>query len=149
MSWNKLISLLMALPQSLEELAQYLGKADIQAIDITCFYCGGFMTWADKILYEHCKLTVIWHLGGFYGCCCCCTLATAKIDFMTNYEGVMTVQEVELQSDTRIEELEFRCVKCLRLLNRQEKRDVYLSDSDIFVVRGNLRTLCVVCKVGF
>lgn len=142
-------TLLMALPQSILELALYMGKRDIQELDITCFYCGNFLTWADKILHAHCKLSIIWHSGGYYGCCHVCTLVTAKIDFMSNYERVMNVAEVELQADTHIEDLDVRCVKCLRLLNRTEKRDVALSDPDIFLIRGTFRTLCVVCRVGF
>lgn len=137
----------MALPQSLAGVAQYLGKEGVNQLVVKCFYCADFLTWADKVLYDHAKIDVIWVDGGFYAACYSCTKANARVDFMINYEGVANVDEIELQYGRSIEDLQVRCTSCLREFNSIEKRDVRTTDPDLFIVRGNIRTLCVVCKV--
>lgn len=144
---TKTAFLLMALPQSLTALAEWLGATDLSSLLVTCYYCGNFLGWHDKILYENANLYVIWKDGGFYAVCHCCTRGTARLDFMRNFGGVYSVEEVQLQYNSSILDLTLRCVSCLRELSRQEKTDVALSAPDIYLVRDSLRVLCVVCKI--
>lgn len=138
----------MALPQSLDGLAQYLGKADLKDLLVTCFYCGKLLTETDKIIYENCNLGIIWVEGAYYACCYCCTLSTARLDFMLNYERVACAEEIELQTTGGISSLTVRCLRCLRDFNRHEKRDLLQSNSDIYIIRGEHRAVCVVCRIG-
>lgn len=138
----------MATPQSLAQLAELCGVDGLEKIIVQCFYCGKPMSWADKILFDSSQLPLVSHFGSFYGSCYPCVTANARLDFMINYDGVNTVPEIELQFRKPFMDLGVRCVSCLRLLTRCEKRDVLDTDSDLFVIRGNVRTLCIVCKVG-
>lgn len=138
----------MALPQSLTDLAVWLGLEDLTNLHVTCYYCGCYLAWHDKILYDNSNLNVIWREGAFYAVCYSCTKATARLDFMTHYSGVYSVAEIQLQYNCSLLELPVRCLGCLRELNRQEKTDVVIGNPDLFLVRDSIRTLCVVCRVG-
>lgn len=141
-------SLPMSLPQTLSELAQFLGKDGLRGLDIQCFYCGCFLTWADRVLFNNAQIPIVWMDCRYYASCHSCVKANARLDFMTNFNGATTVDVLELQYEKSVEELEIRCLCCLRRLTRSEKVDVGISDPDLFVIRESIRTLCVVCRVG-
>lgn len=138
----------MALPQSIAALAEWLGKTDVNELLITCYYCGSYLTWVDKVLYDSARLQVIWHHGAYFAYCYPCTQAAAKLEFMAHYSGVTNAAEVELQNNCSIRELEVRCLRCLREFNGHEKTDLILTRQDLFKVRDELRAVCVVCRVG-
>lgn len=139
---------LMALPQSLSGLALWLGKADTDGLVISCYYCNNILSQIDKILYDNGQLGIIWKDGRYYAACFPCVRTSARLDFMRNYETVCSPGEVQLRSNCSLLDLNIRCLSCLRVLNRSEKRDVLSSQQDIFQVRGDLRTICVICTVG-
>lgn len=138
----------MALPQSIGDLARWLGYTDLDDFLISCYYCGLFLTTADKILFDNAKLKLMWYEGGYYSVCYSCTRSNARLEFMSKYSGVYSVADIQTQYDCSLLELSVRCLSCLRELNRQEKRDVVLTCPDLFRIGDSIRTLCVVCRVG-
>lgn len=138
----------MAQPQSLDALAAWLGHGTIDNVLITCYFCGTYLTFADKVLFDNARLQLLWNDGAYYACCFKCTVTTSRLEFMVHFEGVFTTEEFQLQQECRIEDVTVRCVKCLREFTRGEKRDLTLNNQDIFLVRGGVRSLCVVCQVG-
>lgn len=138
----------MARPQSLRALAEHLGLNAISQICCSCFYCGTFLTHADKVLFDNANLNLIWSDSTYYASCFSCVKTTARLDFMANFEGVHTAEEIQQMVEGPLTDWDFRCVSCLRRLNHSEKCDVVCSDSDVFVIRGSFRTQCVVCRIG-
>ncbi|AHJ81384.1 putative E6 oncogenic protein [Eptesicus serotinus papillomavirus 1] len=140
--------LLMALPQSLRALQEYLGLENLSDLLCTCMYCGRYLSYADKVLFDHSGLKIFWQDGAFFGSCYCCVRATARVEFMSFFDRVVTVQQAERREGVPFTQIKVRCLGCLRELNHVEKCDVICSDSDCFIVRGSIRTVCVVCRIG-
>ncbi|AHJ81396.1 putative E6 oncogenic protein [Eptesicus serotinus papillomavirus 3] len=138
----------MALPQSLRALQEYLGVESLGDLLCTCIYCGKFLTYADKVLYDHSGLHVVWHEGAYFASCLCCLKTNARLEFMTYFERVISVEQAERREGVPLTQIKIRCLKCLRELNHVEKCDIICSNADCFIVRGGIRTVCIVCKIG-
>lgn len=137
-----------SLPRSLAGLADFLGLESLGDLLCTCYCCGCFLTFPDKLLFDHSELNILWCEGGYYGWCYKCVQTTARLDLMLHFEGVFTIEEVEELTNQTWFQLPVRCLLCLRQLNEFEKTDAQESGSDIFQVRSTYRTVCGLCKLG-
>lgn len=132
---------------SLSDLADGLGIT-IDEVIVSCYYCGKWLGWQDKVLFQHSNLLLHVKDDFYYAACYGCVRATAKIDFIINYEKFVSIEEAEAFARRAFVNCDVRCWGCLRILNPVEKADVVSERGDVAIVRGNLRAKCTLCKIG-
>uniref|UniRef100_A0AAU6S4W0 Protein E6 n=1 Tax=Barbastella barbastellus papillomavirus 1 TaxID=3139985 RepID=A0AAU6S4W0_9PAPI len=137
----------MAQAQTLRELAQLL-RVDLADLLITCFYCTRWLTYVDKVLFLHSGLGLHYRDDLPYAACQPCVKATARLDFLLNYQGFMSVDQICGIKNKDFSELDVRCWSCLRVLNRLEKLDVATTRGDVALIGDQVRARCLLCKIG-
>lgn len=131
----------------LRELAEHLGVG-IDAVVISCFYCGRYLTHGDRVLFAHAQLQLVCRDGFHQAACQLCIRTLARLDFVSHYEKFISTQEAAELAEKQFTEISVRCYACLRLLNTVEKCDVVSSGGDVAVIKGTFRALCTLCKIG-
>lgn len=134
-------------PRSLKQLAEAL-SLELDDIFITCFYCQRFLTQPEKVLFVHSDLGIHFSNDCYYAACQGCIRNAARVDFLANYQGLISIAEAEALFAKRFVDIDVRCWTCLRQLNVSEKTEAINRQADIAVIRDQARTKCTLCHLG-
>lgn len=132
---------------SIGAYADYL-HVDLADLCISCFYCLRFLSFLDKVLFNHADLGLYCKDGICYAACQPCIKSTAKLDFLLYYQHFTSTQGAEAVFGGSFPDLQVRCWSCLRQLTRTEKEDVVSRSGDVALVRNGLRARCTLCILG-
>ncbi|ACO58656.1 putative transforming protein E6 [Ovis aries papillomavirus 3] len=131
-------------PRTIAELVQHYNFGDCVLL-LPCIFCGEYLTAADIVHFESAPLALLWRFGIPFGCCIRCCNYAGMYEAYRYFQGLIPAAWVECITGKTLFELDVRCVTCLRRCNLSEKLSVLWRQSDFFVIRNKLKTVCQIC----
>lgn len=132
--------------RTLAGLAAYLGKPE-STLPIACNFCKRLLCRAEKIIFGAYNFRLRWKEGRVYACCRRCMRLSSKIEFTGYFENNIQVQDLA-RTGRSLRAHQIRCRACLKPLSAREKTRLSATREFIYLVRGQLRGLCTLCRLS-
>lgn len=131
-------------PVCLDEYCNYFGIA-FYDLSLPCIFCRRTLSTLELISFNAKRLSLVWRNEKCYAACIACIKKTADIEKNRYFQCVVPGEFIEHVSQTRLQELNVRCIECMALLTPSEKIDIIACGGDFFLVRGHWKGYCCNC----
>lgn len=134
--------------RSICELAQKLGKTE-RDLEIKCNFCKRLLLVQEKVIFTKYRFRLRWKEGQVYACCRRCMILSSRIEFTGYFENNIQVQDWFASSGFSANAKQIRCKDCLKPLSLREVKRLRGTREFIYLVRGNLRGICTLCRLCY
>ncbi|CAA24314.1 E6 protein [Human papillomavirus type 1a] len=114
---------------------------------LPCNFCNYFLSNAEKLLFDHFDLHLVWRDNLVFGCCQGCARTVSLLEFVLYYQESYEVPEIEEILDRPLLQIELRCVTCIKKLSVAEKLEVVSNGERVHRVRNRLKAKCSLCRL--
>lgn len=127
-------------------LAAHLGQPE-SSLQIHCNFCKRQLCSAEKVIFSAYNFRLRWKEGKVYACCRTCMRLSSTLEFTGYFENNIQVQDLA-RTGLSLRAHQIRCRTCLKPLSDREKRRLSGTREFIYLVRGQLRGVCTLCRLS-